>query len=569
VRAWGVYFPPNGKFYAMGGRRADDPSAAQFNPLEFTPSTNTWVTKTAVFSDNQTSNLQGGVLTVGGTPMIVVVGGSAGGGTGGTTETRHYNPVTDQLVTITTDPWTPGTTTVPGGSAIHNNKLYILGGFDIPGGVASDDIWEYDPARPAGSRWVQKAASLPTPLSYIPAATIGNYIYTGGGSLIIGGGLEDSDLAFRYDPVADTITTLPALPQATGETRGLAYNGELWVLGGGRIDPNPSNNVYIYNPTSNAWRMGPAFTLARRNFPADTDGTRIYMAGGYAPTAPTDNMEIFTGSGNCPTAVPTTAVPITNTPVPPTTAVPTGTPKVATETPMATNTAIPTNTTTPTVCPFQFVDVPPGHTFYPYVRCLVCRFIISGYADGTFRPNNNITRGQISKMVSNSAGFSEPAGEQIYEDVNPTNPFYVWIQRLTNRGYIGGYPCGTVPEEPCVEPLNRPYFRPSADATRGQLSKIVATAAQFNEPVSGQFFTDVPKDNPFYVWIQRLALRGIMGGYPCGGINPQTGDPEPCDSENRPYFRWGNFVTRGQASKIVAGAFFPNCYTPARPAVND
>ncbi|HEX9989324.1 MAG TPA: hypothetical protein VGE45_12705 [Chloroflexia bacterium] len=33
---------------------------------------------------------------------------------------------------------------------------------------------------------------------------------------------------------------------------------------------------------------------------------------------------------------------------------------------------------------------------------------------------------------------------------------------------------------------------------------------------------------------------------------------EPCDDPNRPYFRPFNNVTRGQASKIVANAFFPN-----------
>jgi hypothetical protein len=280
----------------------------------------------------------------------------------------------------------------------------------------------------------------------------------------------------------------------------------------------------------------------------------------------------LTGGGNCPTVGATntsvassTAVP-SNTTVPPTVP-PTG---VASATRTATTSvaASATATTglvstvtrvppTSTSCPLQFSDVPANSTFYTYVRCLVCRFIISGYNDNTFRPNNNITRGQIAKMVSNSAGINDNPGAQIYEDVNSTNPFYAWINRLSRRGYIGGYPCGTNVYEPCIPPANRPYFRPGANATRGQLSKIVATAAQFNESVSGQFFEDVPDDNPFYVWIQRLATRNIMGGYACGSV-----PSEPCDDQDRPYFRWANEVTRGQASKIVAGAFFPNCSTP-------
>jgi hypothetical protein len=257
--------------------------------------------------------------------------------------------------------------------------------------------------------------------------------------------------------------------------------------------------------------------------------------------------------------------------------VPTGTSIVATGTPAqptgtpgsATSTAIATTTTTP--CTLEFQDVPPGHTFYDNVRCLACRGIIGGYPCGGagepcgttnnpyFRPNNDITRGQIAKIVSESAGFSEPAGTRVYEDVPENSPFYQWIQRLSNRGYIGGYQCGLVPEEPCIPPANRPYFRPNANATRGQLSKIVATAAQINDPVEGQTYTDVGPTSTFYVWIEQLSQRGVMGGYPCGTV-----PTEPCDSENRPYFRPNNNVTRGQASKIVSNTFFPNCVTPTR-----
>ncbi len=175
---------------------------------------------------------------------------------------------------------------------------------------------------------------------------------------------------------------------------------------------------------------------------------------------------------------------------------------------------------------------------------------------GYFRPGNEITRGQIAKIVSNSAGFGEDAGAQIYEDVPSTNTFYVWINRLSHRGYMGGYPCGGE-GEPCGAD-NKPYFRTFSNATRGQLSKIVSNAAGIGGTPTGIFYTDVQESNPFYLWIMRLTERGVISGYPCGGPN------EPCDSENRPYFRPFNNVTRGQASKIVANTFFPNCQTPAR-----
>ena len=101
-------------------------------------------------------------------------------------------------------------------------------------------------------------------------------------------------------------------------------------------------------------------------------------------------------------------------------------------------------------------------------------------------------------------------------------PFWLWIERLTVHSVMGGYSCGGL-GEPCVPPTNRPYFRPGANATRGQLSKIVSNAAGLSDPPSGQQFEDVPTNHTFYVFIFRLVLRGSIGGYPCG--SPPAG---PC-----------------------------------------
>jgi hypothetical protein len=53
------------------------------------------------------------------------------------------------------------------------------------------------------------------------------------------------------------------------------------------------------------------------------------------------------------------------------------------------------NPATPT-----FTDVPHGSTFYQYIETAYCHEIISGYADGTFRPGNDATRAQIAKIAS-------------------------------------------------------------------------------------------------------------------------------------------------------------------------
>jgi hypothetical protein len=241
---------------------------------------------------------------------------------------------------------------------------------------------------------------------------------------------------------------------------------------------------------------------------------------------------------------------------------PVTTPTPGTPTPVPTSQATSTSTivtvvtSTATACTITFADIDETNVFYPFIRCLACQGIISGYDDGTFRPFNEITRGQIAKIVSNAAGFDEDPGPQIYEDVPTGSPFFTWVNRLSMRGHIGGYPCGTVPEEQCIEPGDMPYFRPSNSATRGQLAKIVANAAGLSGEPTNLFYTDVPQEHPFYLWIMRLTEQDVMSGYPCGG------EGEPCDSENRPYFRPFNNVTRGQASKIVANTFSPGCQTP-------
>jgi hypothetical protein len=275
---------------------------------------------------------------------------------------------------------------------------------------------------------------------------------------------------------------------------------------------------------------------------------------------------------SCSTATPTAIPSSTGTPAPPTsTQAVTSTPTRSTTTTQVPSTQTPSVSThtvtpvaspgasgtpiiasaTPTICPIQFTDVPEGYTFYAQIRCLACQAILGGYDDGTFKPDNLITRGQIAKVVSNAAGLADDPGGQMFEDVPISNTFFVWINRLASRGHMSGYPCGSE-GEPCGAE-NRPYFRPFADATRAQIAKIVSNAAGYSDTPTGQMFEDVAIDHPFYVWVQRLASRGHMSGYPCGS------EGEPCGAENRPYFRPYNNATRGQTSKIVANTFFPDC----------
>ena len=69
---------------------------------------------------------------------------------------------------------------------------------------------------------------------------------------------------------------------------------------------------------------------------------------------------------------------------------------------------------------------------------------ISGYTGGTFRPWNSTTRAQVCKIVYLAEGWQPNTnGGPHFSDVPPTDPFYTFIETAYNRGIITGYSDGT------------------------------------------------------------------------------------------------------------------------------
>ena len=211
-------------------------------------------------------------------------------------------------------------------------------------------------------------------------------------------------------------------------------------------------------------------------------------------------------------------------------------------------------------CLSTFGDVQAPDYYYPAVRALVCAAVISGYTcggpgepcdathDPYIRPAADTTRGQLCKLVV--AGLAWTGGlpaVATFADVPPGQPFYPFIEIAAARGVISGYTCGG-PGEPC-DAQNRPYFRPAANVTRGQLSKIIAGAVGWlTAPPAGATFADVAPGSAFAPAVEAAVAHNIISGYSCGGAN------EPCDATNRPYFRPYADATRGQLSKILYNA---------------
>lgn len=208
--------------------------------------------------------------------------------------------------------------------------------------------------------------------------------------------------------------------------------------------------------------------------------------------------------------------------------------------------------------PSAFADVPSTNAFYSQVACLVCKGILSGYACGApnepcpgnyFHPNDPVTRGQAAKIIANAAGYTDaiPDTRQTFADVPYSNAFWVYVERVYAHGAISGYGCGGAGEAcPGL------YFRPGVGLTRGQLAKIATYVAGYADNPTTQIFNDVPTNSPFYLPIERAAMHGIISGYRCGAAG------EACPGS---YFRPATSITRGQAAKITANTFFPNCQT--------
>ena len=279
------HFHNRTRFDVFGG--SFGPSGApHLQPFEYQPLTDTWTLKQAVF-DSQINDMAAGVLSDGVGSEIYLVGGRAPGASSATNIVRVYDPIADVTPTVlTSDPW-PVANTLPGGAAVYNNRLYIFGGYEVGVGVKFQ-IWEFDPLRTAGTRWLLKNATLPSARAFIPTVALSNTIVLAGGATYDAASstLQDSATVYRYDPVADTLTTVAPLLRATSHTQAVEVAEELWVLGGGVSPPAPYNMVQIYNPGSNTWRAGPPFTMARRNAAiGEAQDHEVFLAGATRSSA--------------------------------------------------------------------------------------------------------------------------------------------------------------------------------------------------------------------------------------------------------------------------------------------
>ncbi len=152
----------------------------------------------------------------------------------------------------------------------------------------------------------------------------------------------------------------------------------------------------------------------------------------------------------------------------------------------------------------NFADVSSGHPFYNEIGKLYARGVTLGCGDGNFCPDQIVTRDQMAAFILRARGeFSPPTpGSQRFLDVSPSNPFYNFIDRMATLQITLG--CGDG------------NYCPANPVQREQMAAFLIRALHepgYVPPVpASQRFEDVPTSNPFYGYIEEMAVRGITLG---------------------------------------------------------
>jgi parallel beta-helix repeat protein len=114
----------------------------------------------------------------------------------------------------------------------------------------------------------------------------------------------------------------------------------------------------------------------------------------------------------------------------------------------------PSTPTTPTT-QVAFKDVPANYWAQTFIQELASRNIIKGFPDGSFRPNDPVTRAQFAALLSQAMNKQTVRSSATFTDVSSTNWAATAIQKVYTTGFMSGYSATT--------------FRPNENISRVQI----------------------------------------------------------------------------------------------------
>lgn len=107
----------------------------------------------------------------------------------------------------------------------------------------------------------------------------------------------------------------------------------------------------------------------------------------------------------------------------------------------------------------NFSDIPASGWYTTAVNTMGSLGVVSGYEDGTFRPNEPITRAEFVSMAVKFLESPQASTENKFSDVSAEDWFWNAVQAAVEEGWISGYEDGS--------------FRPNRNITRAEVASIV------------------------------------------------------------------------------------------------
>lgn len=164
------------------------------------------------------------------------------------------------------------------------------------------------------------------------------------------------------------------------------------------------------------------------------------------------------------------------------------------------------NPPSPPSCVAHFTDTAP-HFAKKEIDEIACLGIVVGYPDGTFRPNNSITREHVALMFTRAFELTPTRSSIDFNDVPNTHRYYDAITQVYQAGIFDGASNGN--------------FKPDKGMTRAQIAKVLVLAFDLQpSETSTNVFRDVPIVHWANDYIIILADNGIAFGHN-GNFKPE------------------------------------------------
>ena len=153
--------------------------------------------------------------------------------------------------------------------------------------------------------------------------------------------------------------------------------------------------------------------------------------------------------------------------------------------------------TAPTAVKSQFSDVPSTDANAIYVNFLTGRGIIKGYPDGGYHPNEGLSRAQAATVIVKAAGLSvDPTLTSPFSDVSDNHWAKAYIATAAQAGYISGMPDGS--------------YHPDEKLTRAQAISLILRLSK--QPISGAKLPATVTDIDATHWAPPPVAVGIASG---------------------------------------------------------